>query len=111
MFGIDEVLVAAKQLCQMDGIDLACDLDGVTYVHFLFDDHQIVMSNGAETESLHPGTEALKSVGPAAREEIFAIFPDLRQGTERPTARLLTSGRMGRQLAVRHQQNQKPLVA
>lgn len=111
MFGTDEVLVAAKQLCQIDGIDLACDLESVTYVHFLFDDHQIVMSNGAETESLHPGVEAMKSVGTAAREEIFAIFPDLRDGTERPAARLLTSGRMGRKLAVRHQQNQKPLVA
>lgn len=111
MFGTDEVLVAAKQLCQIDGIDQACDLDGVTYVHFLFDAHQIVMSNGAETESLHPGTEAMKSVGPAAREEIFAIFPELRDGTERPAARPLTSGRMGRKLAVRHHQNGKPLVA
>lgn len=111
MFGTDEVLVAAKQLCQLDGIDLACDLESVTYVHFLFDDHQIVMSNGAETESLHPGSEAIKSVGTAAQEQIFAIFPDLRDGTERPAARLLASGRMGRKLAVRHQQNHKPLVA
>ncbi|MDQ1901347.1 Hint domain-containing protein [Paracoccus sp. WLY502] len=111
MFGAEEVLVAAKQLCQIDGIDLAQDLDGVTYVHFLFDDHQIVVSNGAETESLHPGAEAMKSVGPAAREEIFAIFPELREGAERPAARLLTSGRMGRKLAVRHHQNGKPLVA
>uniref|UniRef100_UPI0035AF8BD3 Hint domain-containing protein n=1 Tax=Paracoccus sp. TaxID=267 RepID=UPI0035AF8BD3 len=65
MFGTDEVLVAAKQLCQVDGIDVANDLDGVTYVHFLFDSHQLVISNGAETESLHTGAEALKSVGPA----------------------------------------------
>ncbi|WP_295045752.1 Hint domain-containing protein, partial [uncultured Paracoccus sp.] len=99
MFGTDEVLVAAKQLCQIDGIDLATDLDSVTYVHFLFDDHQIVLSNGAETESLHTGSEAMKSVGPAAREEIFAIFPDLRDGHERPTVRPLASGRMGRKLA------------
>lgn len=111
MFGTDEVLVAAKQLCQMDGIDLAQDLDGVTYVHFLFDDHQIVVSNGAETESLHPGAQTMKSVGPAAREEIFAIFPELRGGAERPAVRLLTSGRMGRKLAVRHHQNGKALVA
>jgi hypothetical protein len=111
MFGTDEVLVAAKQLCQIDKIDLAEDLESVTYVHFLFDDHQIVISNGAETESLHTGAEAMRSVGHAAREEIFAIFPELRDGPERPAARLLTSGRMGRKLAVRHQQNQKPLVA
>ncbi|WP_207100777.1 hypothetical protein [Paracoccus shandongensis] len=77
----------------------------------LFDDHQIVLSNGAETESLHTGAQALDSVGPAAREEIFAIFPALRDGAERPAARPMTSGRMGRKLAIRHHQNHKPLVA
>lgn len=110
MFGAAEVLVAAKQLLTLDGIDIAHDLDRVTYVHFLFDDHQIVISNGAETESLHTGAQALNSVGPAAREEIFAIFPELREGAERPAARPMPSGRMGRKLAVRHHQNQKPLV-
>ena len=110
MFGTDEVLVAAKQLCQVDGIDIAHDLDSVTYVHFLFDDHQIVFSNGAETESLHTGDEALESVGPAAREEIFALFPELRDGPARTPARILASGRLGRRLAVRHIQNGRPLV-
>ncbi|MDO5620382.1 MAG: Hint domain-containing protein [Paracoccus sp. (in: a-proteobacteria)] len=110
MFGTDEVLVAAKQLCQIEGIDIAADMAGVTYVHFLFDDHQIVFSNGAETESMFTGPEALKSVGKAAVEEIFAIFPELRDGAERPAARMLTSGRMARKLAVRHAQNNRPLV-
>ena len=76
----------------------------------IVDDHQIVLANGAEAESLHTGTEALKSVGPAAAEEIFAIFPELREGTPRPAARMLTSGRLGRKLVVRHLQNRKPLV-
>ncbi len=110
MFGTMEVLVAARQLCQLDGIDLAEDLAQVTYVHFLFDDHQIVLANGAEAESLHTGEEALKSVGPAAVEEIFAIFPELRAGRARPAARVLTSGRLGRKLVVRHVQNRKPLL-
>ncbi len=111
MFGVDEVLVAAKQLLQIDGIDLATDLAGVTYVHLLLDDHAIVFSNGAETESLHTGTEALKSVGPAARDEIFSIFPELRDGAaERAGARMMPSGRMARRLAVRHLENRKPLV-
>ena len=111
MFGAMEVLVAAKQLCQIHGIDTTEDMTEVTYVHFLFDDHQIVLANGAEAESLHTGEEALKSVGPAAAEEIFAIFPELREGTPRPAARVLTSGRLGRKLVVRHAQNDKPLVS
>ena len=111
IFGTNEVLVAARQLCQLPGIDVAEDLDRVTYVHFLFDAHQIVLANGAETESLFTGAEALKSVGPAAREEIFAIFPELELRTEAPiAARQLVSGRMGRKLATRHLQNRKPLV-
>lgn len=110
MFDSAEVLVAARQLCQVDGVDVADDLDRVTYVHFLFDHHQIVFSNGAETESLFTGPEALKTLPDAAREEIFAIFPDLRDGSDRPAARPLTSGRMARKLAVRHVQNGRPLV-
>ena len=112
MFSAAEVLVAAKQLLMIDGIDVADDLRQVTYVHFLFDDHQIVFSNGAEAESLHTGPQALKSVGAAARAEIFSIFPELSEGTSgRAGARMLASGRMGRRLAVRHAENGKPLVS
>lgn len=111
MFGAAEVLVAAKQLCEIEGIDIAHDVLEVTYVHFLFDAHQIVVSNGAETESLYTGTQALGAVGEAAREEIFAIFPDLRQEAERPAARVLCSGKMARKLAERHARNGRQLVA
>ncbi|HRO13818.1 MAG TPA: Hint domain-containing protein [Paracoccus sp. (in: a-proteobacteria)] len=110
MFGTDEVLVAARQLCQLEGIDIAADVVAVTYVHFLFDAHQIVFSNGAETESLHTGAEALKSVGPAARVEILTLFPSLQQGGGPAPARVLATGRMGRKLAMRHIVNGKPLV-
>ncbi|MFC3568716.1 Hint domain-containing protein [Paracoccus simplex] len=113
MFGADEVLVAAKQLLQIPGIDIAEDVEAVEYFHVLFDRHEIVLSEGAETESLYTGAEALKSVGRAAREEIFAIFPELRDRAEEDLpagARILASGRMGRKLAVRHAQHHKPLV-
>ncbi|MDO5606485.1 MAG: Hint domain-containing protein, partial [Paracoccus sp. (in: a-proteobacteria)] len=111
MFGTREVLVAAKQLCQIEGIDIADDLDSVTYVHFLFDDHQIVISNGAETESLFTGPQALKSVGPAALAEIHTLFPALAAPDYAPAAsREMISGRLGRKLAVRHLQNGKALV-
>ncbi|MFC0201465.1 Hint domain-containing protein [Paracoccus rhizosphaerae] len=111
MFGTPEVLVAAKQLMVTDGIDLATDLDEVTYVHFLFDAHQIVLANGAETESLYTGAEALKTVPAEARDEIFALFPELAEGASHPAVRELLSGRMGRKLAHRHAQNGKKLVA
>ncbi|WP_236635819.1 Hint domain-containing protein [Paracoccus aminophilus] len=112
MFGTNEVLVAAKQLLQIDGIEIAADVAEVSYFHMLFDRHEIVCSNGAETESFHPGAEAINSVGPAAREEIFAIFPELQDSTFAPEpARVLASGRMGRKLAVRHAQKERALVS
>jgi hypothetical protein len=113
MFGHSEVLVAAKQLLEVDGIEIADDVAAVTYWHFMFDAHQIVFANGAATESLYTGSEALKAVGREARQEILGIFPEL--GKEdlyafKP-ARVLVSGRRGRRLAKRTALNNKMLVA
>lgn len=112
MFGTLEVLVAAKQLVLLDGVDVADDVDAVQYIHMLFDRHEIVVSNGAETESLFTGPEAMRGVGEAARAEIAALFPVLLQDGFRPqAARPLVSGRMGRKMAQRHHQNRKALIA
>lgn len=112
MFGTPEVLVAAKQLVALDGIALAQDLDRVGYTHLLFDRHQIVISNGAATESLYTGAEALRSVGPAARDEILALFPELANDDHRTKpARLLVKGRPGRDMAARHVQDGQRLIA
>ncbi|RQP07568.1 MAG: hemolysin [Paracoccus sp. BP8] len=111
MFGAMEVLVAAKQLLQIEGVDIAKDIDSVEYFHFLFDRHEVVNSNGAATESLYTGAQALKTVGPAAREEIFALFPELRVEEFVPApARPLPSGRQARKLAVRHVQHHRSMV-
>lgn len=111
--GEDEVLVSAKHLLQVEGIDVENDLSEVTYVHFLFHRHQIVESEGAETESLFTGPEALKAVENEARKEILAIFPEL---AELDHARLpipirpILSGRQGRKLANRHASKNKYLT-
>lgn len=112
MFGEAEVLVAARQLDGLPGIGIVSDAPGVQYWHFLFDRHEIVFSEGARTESLFTGPEALKSVGPEARAEILAIFPDLAQPDPAgPTpARLLVPGRLARGLARRHGLNGLPLA-
>lgn len=111
MFGCDEVLVAAKQLCSLEGIEVADELGDVEYHHFLFDQHEIVFSNDAETESFFIGPQAMKSVGPAARAEILALFPELadRETSPQP-ARAIISGRPARKLAARNQRNDQPLT-
>lgn len=106
-------MIAAKHLVGMAGISVAEDLAEVEYWHFLFDAHQVVFSNGACTESLFTGPEALKSVSSEAREEIFAILPQLRSLDHDllPAARILVRGRRARQLVHRLSQNDKSLVA
>lgn len=111
MFGALEVLVPAKQLLQLDGIDIETEIETVKYFHILFDRHEVVFSNGAETESMYTGMQALKSVGRAAREEIFALFPQLRDDQPLEAARPLPSGRRARKLAVRHRQKDRDLVS
>lgn len=113
MFGVDEVLVAAKQLLEIDGVEVAEDLQDVTYFHMLFDDHEIVFADGAETESMYTGSQALNAVGESAREEIFTIFPklrDLKPDMVASAARYLVRGRQGRQLAKRHAENNLNIV-
>lgn len=77
LFGESEVLVSAKHL--VDGLDVTQDeAEMVTYVHMLFDQHEVIYAEGAATESFHPGDIGFSTVGEQAREELFAIFPELR---------------------------------
>ncbi|WP_439154675.1 Hint domain-containing protein [Yoonia sp.] len=75
-FGQSEVLVAAKHLTHRDGIDIV-DVPGVTYVHFMFNNHEVILADGAWSESFQPGDYTLRGVGEAQRAEIFALFPEL----------------------------------
>lgn len=110
MFGAQELLIAAKHLTRVEGIDILAEAPGVTYVHLMFDAHEILASNGAETESLYPGPQALSSLGEAA-EEIFSLFPELRDGRAGfPAARPFIAGKKARQLASRHAVRQRPLT-
>jgi len=77
LFGESEVLAPAKHL--IDGTAVTADpRDEVTYVHMMFDEHEIVFAEGAATESFHPGSVAMDTITDAARDELFSIFPELR---------------------------------
>jgi len=75
-FAESEVLVAAKHLVGTEGIQ-QIDTLRTTYVHFMFDRHEVVLSDGAWTESFQPGDMTLGSMGEAQRDEILALFPEL----------------------------------
>lgn len=110
MFGVEEVLVAAKHLLEIPGVEIVDDLKPVEYWHFMFDRHEVVFAEMAPVESLYTGSEALKSVSPAARQEILTLFPALAEGLTPKPVRPLVSGRLGRSLAQRHATNRKVLL-
>lgn len=75
-FDAGEVLVAAKHL--IGGLSVrSIDSIGTTYIHFMFDRHEVVLSDGIWTESFQPTDTSLKGFGNAQRAEIFELFPDL----------------------------------
>lgn len=75
-FEESEVLVAAKHLVGKQGVSVM-DTMRTTYIHFMFDRHEVVLSDGAWTESFQPGDQSLGAMGQATRDEIIALFPEL----------------------------------
>lgn len=80
LFGESEVLVAAKELVNDKSVRI-CEGGSVTYVHLLFDEHQIVISNGLESESFLPGGQITNLFEEDAVAEICALFPELNPET------------------------------
>ncbi|MCV2873558.1 Hint domain-containing protein [Defluviimonas sp. WL0050] len=75
-YGETEVLVAAKHL--VDGSVIRFAPGGeVEYFHILFDRHEIVVADGAPSESFHPGDQGLSVLDEDARREVFMLFPEL----------------------------------
>ena len=80
LFGEAEVLVAARDLVNDRSVRRKPGGE-VTYVHLLFDKHQVVFSEGLETESYLPGPQTAKSFDSAVVDEICSLFPELDRET------------------------------
>lgn len=78
LFEEREVLVAAKHLTHIDGVE-QIDVVGVDYIHFLCDNHEVVLADGAWSESFQPGEYSMNGIGKEQRDEIYALFPELQQ--------------------------------
>lgn len=108
MFGSDSALVAAIKLTELPGIDVDDSEAEVEYLHLLFDKHEVIFAEGAPSESLYTGPEALKAVPQEARDEILTLFPELSEGHHMPEpAQLIPQNGQQRQLVTRLAKNQK----
>lgn len=80
--GDDELLLAAKMLVNDRNVRrVPCGF--VTYVHIMFDYHEIIWANDCPTESFFVGDHAMNALDHAQAAEVLAIFPDLRCGSKK----------------------------
>lgn len=90
MFGEEEVLVAAKDLVNDCSVRVLSGGE-VDYFHVLFDQHQLIFSEGLATESFLPGPTVLNDLDEAVRDEVLTLFPEIDPDTKQgygPAARM-----------------------
>lgn len=76
-FGHSEILVPAKSLVNDRDITIDHEIEALEYFHVLFDQHEIMLTNGVATESFFPGDYVLDELASPVREELGKIFPEL----------------------------------
>ena len=93
LFGQQKVLINAKHLLRTPGIYEQSGGE-VTYIHLLFNRHEIVFANDVPSESFFAGEPALNALEDAVRNEVLSLFPELKNRTNSnfaSTARLCLS--------------------
>lgn len=77
LFGTHEGLAAVTHLLNDHSILPAPDIERVTYIHFMFDCHEVVCANGLWAESFLPGPRTIGGLEDGPRGELFKLFPEL----------------------------------
>ncbi len=76
LFGSAEVLVRAAHLIGLPGVTSVAS-KGVTYLHILFDRHEVILADNAWSESFQPGDRTLEGMDAGQRQELDKLFPDM----------------------------------
>jgi hypothetical protein len=77
--GAGEALVRATHLARLPGagkVRIAHGIRSVTYVHLMFENHQVIWGNGLPSESFYPGLWGLSALDLPALLEVSRLFPD-----------------------------------
>ena len=113
MVGTREVLAAAKHLLSVEGISVVETDAPVTYFHILLDSHELLISNGAATESFFLGPVGMSAMSASDRLEVMSLFPDLCTEEAHhvmPPARKFLVGHIAKSIVARAIQNTSPVV-
>lgn len=74
-FGEDEVLVRAVHMADQPGIVQAM-VQEVTYIHLMFDHHEVICADGVWSESFQPAARNIGGLEDEARSELFKVFAE-----------------------------------
>ncbi|WP_050602281.1 Hint domain-containing protein [Ruegeria sp. 6PALISEP08] len=110
MFATRDVLISAVRLTELPGIFIDDAATRVTYHHLIFDRHVVLFAEGAPSESLFTGPEALRSLPSEALHELLQLFPGLVRHQNMPPACYIPSAKQQKKLVTRHKQNRKPVL-
>jgi hypothetical protein len=77
LFNVPEVLVSARHL--IDGTSIFADtrVTEVTYVHLLFEQHQILTANSLPSESFHPASANFDMMAQDDLDGLLNVLPEL----------------------------------
>lgn len=110
MFDHAEVLVSAKSLLPVDGVTQVDEPVPFTYIHMLFENHEIVFANGQPTESLLPGEMVIQTLSQTDRENLAEVLSKVETtASQVKPAKPIVKGRAVVKMLRRHKANGKPL--
>lgn len=102
MFGRASVLISTRKMCALPGVYEDTSCTSVTYVHLVFDSHQLVFAEGAPSESFFNGAKELAGMTDEARQEFLSLFPQAETRRIKSDAvRPILEGAQARDLARR----------
>lgn len=103
--------MAAHKLVEIPGIFIDTEVAEVEYYHLIFAQHEVIFAEGAPTESLFFGPQALRSLPGDLLDEILTLFPEVAETPWPPRARrIIPSAKRQAHLIARHAFNQHPLL-
>lgn len=83
-FGLSEVFVPAIALVGNPGVTRDETLDGLTYFHMMFDQHEVIFADGIATESFLVGDQIRSEMDRDQLAEIVDIFPEFADASDGP---------------------------
>lgn len=80
LFGHAELLVRAQAMCNDSTILTDRSVTSIDYIHLMFDRHEVITADGVATESFQPSVGVTQGLDARVRDELLALFPQLKTG-------------------------------